>query len=149
MNHAEKADTLAALPGEPNKGRRGRKMDTLPIFDRKHWTGFDGCLLLILLNKNFSQIQKDFLNSELSKHSKKTKKSSISFNKASVKEGIHSDKKTDNYCIIFEFWKICTIYETYFDLEEPITPRHFISWAKERDSFTVPDVMLEWYKRKK
>lgn len=115
------------------------------ILDAKHLQGADGCALLIYVNEEFSREQKHVVSMAREKHSRKNVRSALSFMKASI----DYDNPQDNELALIEFIRICEIYSTYFDIEAPITPYQFISWAKDRDSFSVPRPLLDWYAKKR
>ena len=53
-----------------------------------------------------------------------------------------------NYKAIVEFNRIKSIYETYFNTDNDIDIYEFISWAIDRDSIQVPDILINWKKRR-
>lgn len=37
------------------------------------------------------------------------------------------------------------VFSTYFDVDEDISPRAFVAWARQKDCFTLPAWLLEWH----
>lgn len=119
-------------------------IEKFALFDRKYWKPFDACMIAALLPETTKE-EIEILDKELYKHRNKNGKNALSYMSSSFDEMPDEEKEKDKYKLTTRFLEICKIFESYHSFDEPITPRQFIYWAMQRDSFDLPPIMIDWY----